>query len=293
MTERDADWTAQVAGGPILVFGGPYSNLRATMAMRRVAETLSIPPRRVICTGDVIAYAAEPEATAQAVMAWGCHLVAGNCEEQIGAGAADCGCGFDEGTACEVLAKGWYPFANARVSEASRSWMRGLPSRARFTLAGLDVLVVHGGVAQTNKFIFASERAEIRQELAAARADIVIGGHAGIPFAVRDGGRLWFNPGVIGMPANEGTPDVWYGIVTPAADRVTFAIKRLAYDHAGAADAMRRTGHADAYAETLSSGIWPSCDVLPDTETAAAGRRLRARSWSMPAKAAQRTDAAA
>ena len=37
---------------PLLVFGGPYSNLEATQAMRQRAEALSIPPGNVICTGD-------------------------------------------------------------------------------------------------------------------------------------------------------------------------------------------------------------------------------------------------
>ena len=48
---------------PILVFGGPYSNLRATQAMRARAEELGIPPSSTICTGDVVAYCAEPEET--------------------------------------------------------------------------------------------------------------------------------------------------------------------------------------------------------------------------------------
>ena len=40
---------------PLLVFGGPYSNREATQAMGQRAEALSIPPRNVICTGDVVA----------------------------------------------------------------------------------------------------------------------------------------------------------------------------------------------------------------------------------------------
>ena len=282
VTAKTADWTSALAGGPILVFGGPYSNLRATQAMRAEADRLGIPANHVICTGDVVAYAAEPEGTTQLIIDWGCHVIAGNCEEQIGAGASDCGCGFEEGTACDVMAKGWYPFANMRVSDASRAWMRGLPARATFTIGGLTVAVVHGGVNQTNKFIFASEAETIAAELADAGTDVVIGGHAGVPFATKSSGRLWFNPGVIGMPANDGTPDVWYGLIALDGDAVTFTLKRLAYDHAGAAAAMRRWAHADGYAKTLVTGIWPSFDVFPAVEKAQTGKRIRARSWSLP-----------
>ncbi len=170
---------------PLLVFGGPYSNIRALDAMRRVADERRIPPARIICTGDVVAYCAEPEETVQAVRDWGCHVIAGNCEEQLAAGAADCGCGFEEGTACDLLAKGWYPFANARVSAGSRDWMASLPSSARFHWQGLDILVVHGGVEVVNQFIFASETSVLDAQLAKARADLVIAGHAGIPFVAK------------------------------------------------------------------------------------------------------------
>jgi predicted phosphodiesterase len=281
-----------VAGGPILVFGGPYSNLRSTEAMRAEADRLGIPPRRVICTGDVVAYAAEPEETTRAIMAWGCHVIAGNCEEQIGAGAADCGCGFEEGTACDLMAKGWYPFANARVSDESRAWMNGLPPLARFTVGGLTVTALHGAVAQNNRFLFASDRSALKTELDAAGTDVVIGGHAGIPFAVKDAGRLWFNAGVIGMPANDGTPDVWYGLITEEADQVSFALKRLRYDHHAAAAAMRRWAHADGYAKTLVTGIWPSFDVLPDAEKQATGQRHRTRSWALAKPARSKAVAA-
>ncbi len=274
-----ADWTAALtrSEGPILIFGGPYSNLRATEAMRAEAERLAIPPHRTICTGDVIAYAAEPEATVSSVRDWGCHVIAGNCEEQIGAGAEDCGCGFEAGTACDLMAKGWYPFANKRVSDASRAWMRALPTQATFALAGLQFTVLHGGRQQINRFIFGSETAAIAEELASVSGDVVIAGHAGVPFIAKALAKTWFNAGVIGMPANDGTTDVWYGLITPTLDAVTLSYRRLSYDHMAAAASMRRWAHADGYAKTLVTGIWPSFDVLPEAEKAQTGKRIRAR----------------
>ena len=121
---------------PLLVFGGPYSNLGATRAMQVAANGLGIPPERVICTGDVVAYCAEPEQTVALIRDWGIRVIAGNCEQQLAAGGADCGCGFAEGSACDLLAKGWYPFASARISDSSRNWMKLLPDTLRFTYAG-------------------------------------------------------------------------------------------------------------------------------------------------------------
>ena len=68
------------ADGPFLVFGGCYSNLEATLALRAEAQRLGIPPRLIVCTGDVVAYCADAEATVAAVRAWGVHVVMGNCE---------------------------------------------------------------------------------------------------------------------------------------------------------------------------------------------------------------------
>jgi len=266
---------------PLLVFGGPYSNLAATTAMRAEADRLGIAPDRVICTGDVVAYCAEPEATADMVRDWGIRVVAGNCEEQLAAGSTDCACGFEEGSACDLLAKGWYPYANARASDATRRWMAALPATLRFRYAGTTFQVIHGGVAQTNKFIFASQMATLCKETAAGGVDIIVAGHSGLPFIAKAGRRIWFNPGVIGMPANDGTPGTWFGLITATAGGVKLETRRLTYDHDAAAAAMRRSGHANDYARTLVTGLWPSLDILPAAERAAMGKRLRPRALTL------------
>jgi predicted phosphodiesterase len=278
---------------PLLVFGGPYSNLAATRAMRAEAERLGVAPSQIICTGDVVAYGAEPEETTQAIRDWGVYAIAGNCEEQLAASAADCGCGFDEGSACDLLSKGWYPFANSRISPPSRAWMGGLPPTLRFNYGGLRFRVVHGGVSQTNRFLFASQTAQLSAELQTADTDVLLAGHSGLPFVAKldqsgfggtaSEGAIWFNAGVIGMPANDGTPDVWYGLIShePVTGTLTFATRRLAYDFHAAAASLRRHGHANGYARTFVTGLWPSLDVLPAAERAASGIRIKQKSLKL------------
>jgi predicted phosphodiesterase len=270
---------------PLLVFGGPYSNSRALAALQARADELAVPASRCVCTGDVVAYCVEPEETTSAIRAWGCHVVAGNCEGQLAAGCGDCACGFEEGSECDRLAKGWYPFSNERISAASRAWMASLPTALTFRIGGLGFLVIHGGVRQTNRFVFASERAALAEELDLAGSDVVIAGHCGLPFIEKIGARVWFNPGVIGMPANDGTPEVWYGLIRVEDDQVVLSTHRLAYDHIAAAAAMRRFGHANGYARSLVTGLWPSLDVLPPAEQAATGRKIRAGTVRIPARA--------
>lgn len=262
---------------PLLVFGGPYSNLRATEALIAEAARRQIPPDRVICTGDVVAYCAEPEGTARRIAGFGCHVIQGNCEQQLAAGASDCACNFEEGSACDLLAKGWYPFANARVSNEMRDWMGALPTTMHFRFGGLMFRVVHGGVNEVARWVFASEKAIVAEEAAWAGTDVIVAGHCGVPFTATAGKRTWFNPGVIGMPANDGTPDVWYGLIDARDGGVVLSTHRLSYDHVGAGAAMRRYGYANGYARSLVTGLWPSLDIFPAAERAATGKRLRPR----------------
>ena len=91
--------------GPLIVFGGSYSNLEATRAVLAEAARLEIPADRIICTGDVVAYGADPAATVVLVRGSVRHVVMGNCEQSIAAGSADCGCGFP----WEALVSGFQP----------------------------------------------------------------------------------------------------------------------------------------------------------------------------------------
>ena len=263
------------ATGPVLLFGGCYSNLPATRALLDEARRLGIPPDHVVCTGDVVAYCADPAATVDAVRAAGIHVVRGNCEESLGTGAGDCGCGFAAGSACDRLSAAWFAHADATLADDARNWMRGLPDRMDLVLGGRRLAVVHGSPARINEFVFPSAPDSVlRHHIEQAAADGVIGGHCGIPFTRTVDGLLWHNPGAIGMPANDGTPRVWFSIMAERGDNVEIRNLPLAYDHGAAALAMRRAGLADGYADALESGLWPSLDVLPSVERDLTGETL-------------------
>src|SRR5215831_9504177 len=196
--------------GPTMVFGGPYSNLQATQAILAHARRLAIPPARILCTGDLAAYCGDPVATIDLVRHAGIHAVMGNCDEQLANSADDCACGFPPGGTCERLSSAWFAYANGEVSADARQWLAQLPRRIDLKIGARRLAVVHGGVRQINRFVFASTpTATKRQEIEAADAHGVVAGHCGLPFSQIVGERLWHNAGVIGMPANDGTPRVW------------------------------------------------------------------------------------
>ncbi len=274
---------------PLLIFGGPYSNLQATEAILAEARMLNIPFRRVICTGDVAAYCGDPQACSDIIRAAGIHVVKGNCEESFGVNAEDCGCGFDEGSTCDQLSARWYAYAQDSLDTAACRWMADLPDAVTFRMAERTVFVTHATATSNNRFVFASTADTVKAaELDAAGADAIICGHSGLPFTQPLGDRLWHNAGVVGMPANDGTPRTWFSVVTPAPGGIHFAHRPLEYDHAGAARRMRDHNLPEEYASCLGTGLWDNCDILPEAETAAQGQEITPGSHLWPAAEAVR-----
>ncbi|WP_299282079.1 metallophosphoesterase family protein [uncultured Tateyamaria sp.] len=251
-----------VLDGPVLIFGGPYSNLQATQAVLAEVRARRATP---ICTGDVAAYCARPVETIAAIRASGCAVVSGNCEVQLASDAPDCGCGFEAGTTCDMLSVGWYGFARAQVSKSDRDWMAHLPDVVTFHHQSARYGVIHGGVRDVARFLWSSSPASnLEDEWDALEAQIgpvdhILAGHSGIAFdrPLRRG--RWINAGVIGMPPHNGCAATQFAVLDQG--RATFHV--LPYDVAGAAADMRSAGLTQGYHTTLETGYWPSEDVLP------------------------------
>ncbi len=144
--------------GPVLVFGGPYSNLQATEAVLEEARNRGIPPGNIICTGDVVAYCGEPQATVEAIRNAGIHVVMGNCEESLGEDKDDCGCGFEEGSACDLLSQQWFAYSHKALDDDAKQWMAGLPRSLTFEINNRRMAAIHGGAREIGRFIFRSTK---------------------------------------------------------------------------------------------------------------------------------------
>lgn len=273
--------------GPLIVFGGPYSNLEATRAVLGEAARLAIPGDRIICTGDVVAYGADPAATVELVRGSVRHVVMGNCEQSIAAGSADCGCGFPTGSTCERLSAAWFAHASRELNADARNWMANLPWRIDIEIGGCRLAVIYGAVDIINRFIFASTAAAIKfEQIRKTEVDGIVGGHCGLPFTQAINGQLWHNAGAIGTPANDGTPRVWFSLLRAETDGIAIEHRALGYDYVTAAAKMRRAGLPGEYATSLETGLWPSCDALPLKEICERGAAFEPGSalWSRPSR---------
>ncbi|MFN0264718.1 metallophosphoesterase family protein [Tepidamorphus sp. 3E244] len=260
---------------PLLVFGGVYSNLEAFEAIEKVARERGIPASHMVHTGDIIAYGADPAECAGKLHDLGCPAIKGNVEQQLFDGAIDCGCGFDEGTGCDLLSVQWYAFAKSRVSDALCRWMGTLPDHLTLSMGGVSIRVVHGTPSQVNRFLYGPEpEAEFTGELDNVTEDLIIGGHSGFPFFRRFGARGWLNTGAAGIPADDGTARGWYAVLTPADGGVEIALHGLEYDHEQTIAKLRAAGLPEPYAVAMQGGPVPNRDTLPQALQARAGKRL-------------------
>ncbi|KAB7615613.1 diadenosine tetraphosphatase [Amylibacter sp. SFDW26] len=251
--------------GDMLLFGGVYSNLHALDAFLDVANMNNIAPQNIICSGDVVAYCADARACCDKMRSLKSPVLAGNCEIQLAANALDCGCGYDEGSECSLLSRGWYAHATDQVSTENKSWMGGLPDRILFIHNTKKYVVIHGGALDVSRFIWpvTSDDVIIREiELLAEQVgpiDHVIAGHSGIPMQRIVKGVQWTNSGAIGMPSHNGKPQTHYALL----GKNGIEIKELEYNFTAASIAMEQVGLVQGYHETLKTGYWPSEDTLP------------------------------
>lgn len=256
--------------GPMLVFGGVCSNLHALQALEGEAARLHVPPANWICTGDAVAYCAHPGPVVARLRALGVRMVAGNVERQIAQGGGDCGCGFAEGGACDLMSARWFAHADAAMTPDDRAWMAALPDRAVIRHRGRRYAVIHGGARQVNRFVWpVTPAVAVAAEIDALDADLgpvsgrfdgVLAGHSGIAFVRRVAGRMWLNAGTLGMPPNDMTPRTEFALIDGDG---RLSLRRLSYDHDAAARDMRAANLPEGCASALTTGIWPSEDILP------------------------------
>ncbi len=261
---------------PVLLFGGPYSNFDAIKALKKQADNIGIPPNHIICTGDIVAYCAQPYETVEMIRSWGIHVLMGNCEESFANKADDCGCGFNKGTSCDLLSAEWFQYANTQLIDEQREWFAKLPRKLSFTFFDKKVQIVHGSISSINQFLFASSDPQLfLQQATISDADIIIAGHSGIPFSKKIHDKLWHNAGAIGMPANDGTSNTWFSVLSRSDEKTRIESIALHYDHEHAHEQMQLAGLKNKYASALKTGLWPSMDVLPTEEKQCQGKAIQ------------------
>jgi hypothetical protein len=278
----------------VALFGGVYSNhlaLRAAIddAARRGCQ-------RMYCLGDLGAFGPNPDKVFPLLLDAGVVTLRGNYDDSIGNNLADCQCGYTD-PADNHYARLSYQYTYRKTNARWRPWLARLPGELRFAIcdlpmrddgerapaAGLNpkspnqnpkslsVLCCHGSPRKMNEFLWESATPThlLEKFCDDFAADVIVATHTGLPWTRRlSRGRLFVNCGVLGRPANDGTPKVGYSILD-AADPDLVSYVPLDYDHEALAAEMEAEALPPPFIETIRTGWWTTClEILPAKERA-------------------------
>ena len=251
----------------IAICGGPYSNFAAVDAF--LAATADTPYR--FCLGDLGGFGPHPNRTLEQLRAAGVICLRGNYDHAVGHGLRDCGCGYSD-PHDQKFAQISYDYTFAHTSWTHRQWLQQLPELILLEWRNRRILLCHGSPDVVNEFVWETEtkNTQIQDFLTRYQVDGICATHTGLPWmrTVNHDG-FWFNVGVLGRPAHEGQPHVYYGCLH-FSNTDTVPIPKLVpltYDVGAVTTAMRSEGLPQEFIDSLEQGIWTTCaEILPAAE---------------------------
>lgn len=253
----------------LALIGGVYSNhLALDVALRDIACRNV---EAVYCLGDLGAFGPHPDRVFPLLKAAGVQCLQGNYDNSLSGGLEDCQCGYTD-PRDNHFARISYRYTFRKTSAANKRWMGTLPMQIRLEIEGRRILLCHGSPRKMNEFLWESTSPDafLAYLLDRAQAEVICATHTGIKWHRRlPEGRHWINVGVLGRPENDGTPRVWYTILSVAGQEVDVEFVPVEYEVDDLAREMRNENLPDAFVETIKTGWWTTClEVLPHKERA-------------------------
>ena len=239
-----------------------HSNLQALDAC--LADARARGATQFAFLGDLVGYGADPAAVLDIVMAMaaeGALVLRGNHDDAVLAPLA-------KSKRADHAGAAW---THAKLSLPQREFLASLPLELRRG----PVLLVHASAHEPARWDYVTSPMMATASMNAARAQgatIVFGGHVheqrlfyegaaqrvmafeptpGIEVPVQPHRRWVATVGSVGQP-RDGRPEAMYALYDDEAARLVFL--RVPYDHAAAAQAIRKAGLPEANASRLARG---------------------------------------
>lgn len=254
----------------VAFFGGIYSNHIALEAAIRIARSRGVDAMWAL--GDFGAFGPFPNRAIEILRENDIPAIQGNYEESLSSGAEDCHCGYTD-PRDNHYAQISYDYTAEKTDETYKRWMGTLPKAHRLQLGGRTLELAHGSPRKINEFLWGSTTPGpfIRRMLRDRAADLIVCTHTGIHWERRaPDGRGLVNVGALGRPANDGTTNVWFAILSARpGGGVDTEFVPVEYDHRRLAREMTEEGLPQEFVETIETGWWTTClEILPAKERA-------------------------
>ena len=223
-----------------------HSNLPALDAVLDDIASTGVDARYVL--GDLVGYAPWPNEVLERLQDEQIPTVMGNYDEGTGFDADECGCAYTNPTE-KALGDAGFAWTKQHVSDANKTWLRGLQREIRFEADGLRVCLVHGSPRKINEYLYEDKPDSTFARIAAdAQADLIVCGHTHRPYEKSVAGVRFVNDGSTGKP-KDGDPRACWALVDTASRSVTF--RRVDYDIERTARAIQASDLPHEFAEQL------------------------------------------
>jgi putative phosphoesterase len=249
----------------VAILSDIHANLHALEAVWADIETQK--PDEVYCLGDLVGYGAFPNETIEFVRDHGIPTVMGNYDEGVGFDLHDCGCVYRDPVK-DKLGKESLMWSRAHTSDANKKILRSFPMQIRLEDQKPRILLVHGSPRKINEYLYEDRpMATFHRIEKLAGTDVLLFGHTHLPYEKRINETLFVNTGSVGKP-KDGDPRAGY-VLLYLNQQVRVQFRRIDYDVAAAAEAVRASGLPNYFAELLlTGGREPEAEnLLGSTET--------------------------
>ncbi len=237
----------------IAVFGDLHGNSAGTAATLTAIDAVA--PDAVYCLGDLVGYGAFPNETITLLRERGIPTIMGNYDDGVGFDRDDCGCAYKDRDE-EARGQQSLIWSRAATTPENKSFLQTLAPEIRFEAEGVRFRLVHGSPRRMNEYLFADRDPSSLARIArGADCDVLVVGHTHKPWVREIEGVLFVNAGSAGKP-KDGDPRASWVLIEVAPDRPpSMEIRRVPYDVAAMATAIRATdGLPDHFARDIETG---------------------------------------
>lgn len=235
----------------IAIFSDVHSNFISLKAVLQDIEKKDVD--RIYCGGDLVGYGPRPNEVIELLRGNNIPTVMGNYDDAIANTRLICGCDYKNEKALQ-LGEASIRWTSENTSDASKAWLRQLPSKIDFTVEGLRFLIVHGSPRQLNEYLFETVAAQYLDELILeSSCDVLVCGHTHLPYHKRLKGGQVINVGSIGKPKH-GNPNATYALLTIEEGQIDSKFIEVPYDFEQTALEIEKLGLPSEFAQIIRTG---------------------------------------
>jgi putative phosphoesterase len=234
----------------LAIYSDMHANIHALGAVLADIDQHGVDAR--YCLGDLVGYGAFPNEVINRIRREDTPTIMGNYDDGVGFDRDECGCAYRHAEEQRLgdLSLHW---TRSAVTAENKAFLRQLAPELRFEADGRRYRLVHGSPRRMNEYLFEDRPLSSFERLAAtSETDVLLFGHTHKPYMKRVNDVLFVNTGSVGKP-KDGDPRACWVLIDSEGD-VTVEFRRIPYDIAAAAAAIRASELPDEFAAGIERG---------------------------------------